>query len=223
MLITLESIPMREVLHYLGWRGAPVEKELLHQLEALSAVAIEMVRPRAVMLRFAIGKEGTLDRTSFTPKGRDVRGMLDACKEAVLLAATLGAESERLLLREQARSGAQAVLMDAVLSAAIETVCDRLENDLRGELAGQGLFLTDRFSPGYGDMPLEQTREICDVLAAARSIGLTVSASGLMIPRKSVTAIMGISDQAVKRRPAGCEGCSARGTCPMSESRCAPV
>ena len=150
-----------------------------------------------------------------TPKGNDVRAMLAPCREAVLLAATLGAESERLLLRMQAKDAAQALLLDAVLSAAIEAVLDAREEALRGELAAQGRYLTDRFSPGYGDMPLAQMREICEVLGAQRAIGLTVSAGGVMIPRKSVTAILGISDVPVARRPAGCEGCAARETCAL--------
>ena len=64
-------------------------------------------------------------------------------------------------------------------------------------------------------MPLAQTREICEVLGAQRAIGLTVSAGGVMIPRKSVTAVMGISNAPVVRRPTGYEGCAARETCAL--------
>ena len=167
--------------------------------------------------RFALEPDGTLCGTRFQPQGSDVRAMLAPCGEAVLMAATLGAESERLLLRSQARSSGEAVLMDAVLSAAIEAVCDEAERALRADLTEK--YLTDRFSPGYGDMPLEQTRGICAVLDAGRAIGLTVSNSGIMIPRKSVTAILGISDAPVPRRPSGCEGCAARERCALRRRR----
>ena len=80
-----------------------------------------------------------------------------------------------------------------------------------------GLYLTDRFSPGYGDMPLAQTREICAVLQTEKSIGLSVSQSGIMIPRKSVTAILGISSIPQKRRPSQCALCSMNRTCAMRE------
>ena len=129
------------------------------------------------------------------------------------MAATLGADSERMLLRAQTKSAADALILDAVLSAAIEAVCDRMEETLREKLAAQALYLTDRFSPGYGDMPLAQSGQICEVLNAGRSIGLTVSQSGILMPRKSVTAVLGISRTQVLRRPKGCEGCSARQTC----------
>ena len=211
----LLQIPLREVLHFLGWRGTPVDAPLLAQIRDLCDLAVREVRPRMAERRFPLVPDGSLAGTSMTPKGNDVRAMLAPCREAVLLAATLGAESERLLLRMQAKDAAQALLLDAVLSAAIEAVLDAREEAMRRELAAQGRYLTDRFSPGYGDMPLAQTREICEVLGAQRAIGLTVSAGGVMIPRKSVTAILGISDVPVARRPAGCEGCAARETCAL--------
>lgn len=211
----LLQVPLREVLHFLGWRGTPVDAPLLAQIRDLCDLAVREVRPRMAERRFPLAPDGSLAGTSMTPKGNDVRAMLAPCREAVLLAATLGAESERLLLRMQAKDAAQALLLDAVLSAAIEAVLDAREEALRRELAAQGRYLTDRFSPGYGDMPLAQMREICEVLGAQRAIGLTVSAGGVMIPRKSVTAILGISDVPVARRPAGCEGCAARETCAL--------
>ncbi|MGN1367341.1 MAG: methionine synthase [Aristaeellaceae bacterium] len=211
----MPSIPMREALHYMGWRGTPVEPQLLEQIQALMDQVHSEVQPHAALQRFAKEESGRLAGTSLIPQGNDVARLLSGCHEAVLLAATLGAGSERMLLKTQARSGAQAVLLDAVLSAAIEAVCDAQEAALRRELAAQGLYLTDRFSPGYGDMPLVQTKEICAVLSADKTIGLTVSASGIMIPRKSVTAIMGVSRYPVSRRPSGCAGCSMRERCAL--------
>ena len=214
MEVQLGSIPVREALHFLGWRGTPVEPELMQTLRTLCRETAAALEPRAILRRFPL-RDGDFDGTGFHPRGRDARALLAPCREGVLLAATLGAGSERMLLREQARGASQALLLDAVLSAGIEAVCDGIEAQLRAECAAQGLFLTDRFSPGYGDMPLGQTREILDVLDAQKRIGLTVTATGLMMPRKSVTAVMGVSETPVERRPSGCEGCAARETCAM--------
>ena len=213
MQVTLSQISMREILHFLGWRGTPVEPPLMEQIRRMRDEALEQVKPRAVTRRFVRLPDGTLEGTRFFPQGKDVREMLSACHETVLLAATLGVDSERMLLRTQTKSAADALILDAVLSAAIEAVCDRMEETLREKLAAQALYLTDRFSPGYGDMPLAQSGQICEVLNAGRSIGLTVSQSGILMPRKSVTAVLGISRTQVLRRPKGCEGCSARQTC----------
>lgn len=213
MQIDRLSIPVREVLHFMGWRGTPVEPELLHQIRQIMDTAERALAPRVTLRRFGVEPDGTLSGTSLRPVGRDIGRMLAGCHEVVLLAVTLGAQSERMLLKAQAKSSAEAVLLDAVLSAAIEAVCDAQEAALRAKMSAEGLYLTDRFSPGYGDMPIEQTREICAVLAADRTMGLTVSKSGIMIPRKSVTAVMGVSRTPVKRRPSGCAACSMRETC----------
>ena len=222
MLIKMPPIPVREALHYMGWRGTPVEPELLEQIQTMIDLAEREVQPHAVIRRFGMDEDGCLNGTALIPQGKDVCRMLSGCHEAVLLAATLGAGSERMLLKAQAKSGAEAVLLDAVLSAAIEAVCDAQEAALRDSLAAQGLYLTDRFSPGYGDMPLAQTREICAVLSADKTIGLTVSQSGIMIPRKSVTAIMGVSRAPVSRRPSGCAACSMRGQCTLCKDQHIP-
>ena len=55
-----------------------------------------------------------------------------------------------------------------------------------------GKTLAARFSPGYGDLPLEFQREIFRALDVPRRIGVSLGSSCLMSPSKSVTAIVGI-------------------------------
>lgn len=219
MQVSLNEIPIVEVLHFLGWRGSPIDAELLRQIRRIIDSALGTICPRIAIRRFVLEQDLSLRGTTFSPAGEDVKTMLSGCTEAVLLAATLGAESERFLLQIQARSSSDALLADAVLSAAIEAVCNEAENALRSQIEKRQQYLTDRFSPGYGDMPMAQSREICEVLSAGREIGLTVSSSGIMIPRKSVTAVMGISMSPVKRRASACESCSSAATCPLNRER----
>lgn len=216
MDVKLTNIPIREALHFLGWKGSPLDEAVLGGVREMIALAVRYAEPRVTLLRRRIQADGELEGTAFIPQGNDVREMLAHCHEGVLIAGTLGAQSERLLLRMQAQDAAKALLLDAALSAGIEAVMDAQEEALRAQLQKEGLYLTDRFSPGYGDMPLTQTREICDILHAQRSIGLTVSASGIMIPRKSVTAVMGISRSPLPCRPKGCAVCEMRNTCALS-------
>lgn len=217
MTVLIPEIPVREALHFLGWRGSPVDDQTMSQIRSVMEEVQKELSANVVTRCFVLDEKRCLEHTTFTPKGSDVGQMLNGCNSAILMAATLGAQSERLLLRHQAKSSAEALIMDAVLSAAIEAVCDEQERVLRSEYGSKGLYLTDRYSPGYGDMPLEQTREICAVLQTEKSIGLTVSQSGIMIPRKSVTAILGVSNMPQKRRPSPCTLCSMRKTCALRE------
>ena len=42
----LLQIPLREALHFLGWRGTPVDAPLLAQIRDLCDLAVREVRPR---------------------------------------------------------------------------------------------------------------------------------------------------------------------------------
>ena len=92
----------------------------------------------------------------------------------------------------------QALLLDACASAAVENLLEQLQAGLTAELQEQGWQLTARFSPGYGDLPLDCQAQFCATLDAARRIGLTVSSSGLLLPRKSVTAVIGLAQQELR-------------------------
>ena len=72
-----------------------------------------------------------------------------------------------------------------------------------------------RFSPGYGDCPLTAQRSIVDALNATRLIGLTVTPTSLLMPTKSVTAVIGLFDGEVhdaQSRPT-CNICRMREHC----------
>ena len=109
------------------------------------------------------------------------------------------------------RDMAKALILDAAASAAVENVCDNLCADLAEALAPQ--YLTDRFSPGYGDLPLSQQKELFRLLDVTRRIGVSLSESGLMVPQKSVTALIGVSDHPQPKRSRGCETCTMFADC----------
>ena len=106
---------------------------------------------------------------------------------------------------------AQALILDAAASAAVENVCDNLCADLAETFAPH--CLTDRFSPGYGDLPLSQQRDLFRLLDVTRRIGVSLSESGLMVPQKSVTALIGVSDRPQRKRSGGCETCTMSADC----------
>ena len=147
---------------------------------------------------------------------RDLAGVLAGCSEICIFAATLGSLLDALIDRKQVSDMSEALLLEAVSNAAIENVCDNFENDLRKHLKETGKYLSDRVSPGYGDISLAIQKEICDILNSFRRIGLTVTDTCMMIPRKSVTAIAGISRNPDVYTRKGCESCNMYGRCDYS-------
>ena len=210
---SLTGFDRDEALRYMGWQGGPVPEELGRSLDRCEALLRQTARPRTVWRLFGLEPDGTLTGTDFCPAGQDIRRHLSGCRQVILMAATLGAEAESLFRRVQAGDMALALVLDGCASAAVERVCDELCAELAARFAP--LELTDRFSPGYGDMPLSQQERLCRLLDVGRRIGVSLTTGGLMLPQKSVTALIGLSDRprAGRGRCAGCkmaEDCQIR-------------
>lgn len=204
-----------EALRYLGVREDPdgsLHREMARVAENLT---------RTVQLRYVYRvfpaihtPDGVvLQDSGVTLTGGTARQMLAQCSQAALLVCTLGAQFEALLRAGQARDMTRAVMLDACGSAWVEAGCGAAEQELAARYPE--LYLTDRFSPGYGDLPLDLQPAICASLDAWRRLGVQVTASLLMNPTKSVTAVIGLSDHPQPARIRGCEFCSMADTCTL--------
>lgn len=207
MTIPLTEINRAEVLQYLGWRGSEIPPEVAAQLEGCLDETLKVSEPRAVWKLFP---------TSALPEellaGDDIRALLAESPRCVLLAATLGGALENAIRRAQVRDMTRALMLDCCGSSAIETVCDGAEAQILDTLGG-GCFLTDRFSPGYGDLPLSVQPCLLRAVDAGRRIGLHLTPSGILTPRKSVTAVIGIAERPQPHRFRGCAYCSMFENC----------
>lgn len=143
--------------------------------------------------------------------GRDICGHLSSCFGAALMCVTLGEGVDRLLRTLQAQDMAKALAADALASAAVEMVCDEAEGVIRERFPGEQF--TWRFSPGYGDLPLECQGDFLAAVDAMRRVGVCLSPGGLLTPTKSVTAVVGISHDELPRKRRGCNSCSMRDRC----------
>ncbi len=201
----MTSLNNNEILLYLGHRGQEVTPGIQAQIDACVREVERASQPRLVYTRLPLEK-GALPQLSL--RGEDMRLLLEKSREVVLMAVTLGAGLEHTLMRHEVQNMADALIMDACASVAVENVCDCFEEDLRRQVEAEGLFLSSRFSPGYGDLPLDTQPRLCAVLNTARRIGLTVTDNHLMVPRKSVTAVLGIGEAPFALRAKGCEVCN---------------
>ncbi len=120
----------------------------------------------------------------------DLRRRLEGCEIAVVFAATVGLDYDRLVTRYGRLDTARAHIINAIGTERVEALCDAFCADLADTHGG----VTARFSAGYGDLPLELQRDIFAMLKPER-IGIYLNGSLLMTPSKSVTAIVGIKQQ----------------------------
>lgn len=209
----LKEINRNEVLKYIGYRGGAIDEKIEKDIQFCSQEIIKNSKPKVYFKVFDFDENYLFKGTNFIPGGNDVKDMLKECKRAVIMAATIGNEVETVIRKYEVTDMYKALILDSCASSAVENVCDNFQAELEEKLGQKGLFLTDRFSPGYGDMPFAQQKELCSILDTAKNIGVNLSSSGIMIPRKSVTAVMGISDKKQTRRFRGCEYCSMFENC----------
>ena len=160
-------------------------------------------------MRLALHGDFTLGGTGFYLEGDDIKKHLAGCKEVYLMAMTIGVGAERELMRLSAKSANEALLFDTAASCAVESYADDVCADLEKSC---GKKLTARFSCGYGDFPLEAQRELCKILKTDTRIGLCCDENYLLTPRKSITALAGITQEPAGERPQGgcghkCGGC----------------
>ncbi len=210
---------LEEALRYLGAKGAIPEtlrEQTAAQLEQLASAH----PPRGLyrLYRVQHTPEGVvlLDAQGvavLTLPGQLARRMLETCRQAALIVCTLGAGFDASLRTQQVRDMAQYAIANACGSALVEEGCDRLEQDIAK--ACPGLYLTDRFSPGYGDLPLTLQPVLLHALDAQRRIGVSVTESCLMFPQKTVTAIIGLSENPQQAKIRGCAYCRLKNTCTL--------
>ena len=196
-----------EVLRYAGCRRpGQAERQLLDGcLEELG----DRLTGRVCWETFPVSAaEGGLDLGFAVTGSRGLGRRLCGCRRCVLFAATVGVEMDRLIARYGGISPARSLFFQAIGAERIEALCDAFCIWMAEELGREGRGVTERFSPGYGDLPLALQTDIFRALDCPRKIGLTLNGSLLMSPSKSVTALFGVTDGPGRTGAgAGCTAC----------------
>ena len=217
MPITLNQLNIDEVLRYMGCppdRADPATRALA---EDCAAQVLQTVTPRWTYRVFDLDfEEGGVRMGGLLLPGEDLRTHLKGCERAALFCATLGAGADALIRRAESGDMVRALALDCAAAAAVEEVCDQIELELQALFPGCSFPF--RYSPGYGDLPLTLQGDLLALLDALRRVGLTASASNILLPRKSVTAILGVAQSPIERKSRSCLGCPAHDGCQYRKS-----
>lgn len=194
------TVDLAEIARYMRMGRSVPDGALAERVETLRDEALAAVRPARVWRRFpveggAIGSGGLRIEISGT-----LAKHLGDCRTAYLVCGTLGAAFDAFQRRVSVSSGADALIAQATGAALIEKFMDGVEDEIRAELA-PGESLLQRYSPGYGDFPLEAQRALLGLVDAPHSVGISLTDSLLMVPSKSVSAIIGIRRVAPGDKP----------------------
>lgn len=210
----IEAINRAEAFRYMGCKGGAIPASIDALSTECERSLLGKITPKFVWRIFDIEETARgveVKNTTLVFKGKSIAAHLRGCEKCVLLAATLGAGADGVIRAYEAVAMEKAVIADSLASAAIEQVCNAAEQEIQSQLAGYNF--TWRYSPGYGDFPLDIQGEFIKALDAGKRIGLSVSESLILTPRKSVTAVMGISEHEISKGRRGCGCCDLKGQC----------
>ena len=151
------------------------------------------ITPRCVWGRFNIVHfDGGIEIEGAKIFSKDIARLTSRSDDCIILAATLGHETDRQITIAQNKNMLDGLALDACASVRIDSYIDGV---MRSEISAslrENERMTSRFSPGYGDLSMNVTEDIIAILSAAKRIGLSVTRSLMMSPVKSVTAIAGL-------------------------------
>ena len=198
------EVDRSEMLRYAGLAGRELDEATARRADAMTGVCLREARPawRYALFDLAFDGEAPALGNILLP-GRDIARHLRSARRCAMMAVTLGLGAERALRAMQQRSMADALLLDAAMSACIESAADACCRDIARDAGASGLYVGARFSPGYGDLPLDMRR----------TLGISMTDGCLLIPQKSVTAFVGLYPQRPSRAEGGCDLCPARNNC----------
>ncbi len=229
MMIEQADVNRKEIYRYLGYRGQEPDEAVQSMIDEVLKELLRVIRPahsyryygckvienkvyllksERMEMELADGELESTDEPIQEFLSKKLSDNLSQCEEAVLLAATLGLEADKLIQRYTVMNMAKASIAQACGAACIEAYCNKVQEDIRQQALTRGLYLRPRFSPGYGDLKLDYQKNIFDLLECQKRLGMSLTESMLMLPTKSVTAIIGLTLNAENCHIAKCSSCS---------------
>ena len=194
----------QETARYLGYSklSAP-DSQIASLIEQAATQMHKIINPKAVFQDFQLeitfspenqNQENPIIKlkdTNFQLQSKDLYNNLKNCHKVYLLACTLGPQVDSLIRKTQFTDQVMASVFQSTGAMYIEEVVDFANNQIAQIEKNQNNFTRPRFSPGFGDVSLENQKHFFNLLPCSK-IGLSLMDTLIMAPEKSVTAFIGI-------------------------------
>jgi hypothetical protein len=135
-------------------------------------------------------------------------------KELVVILSTIGPKLEKQVT-DYSKNGAalQGMTLDGIGSAAVDKLVSEVLRLIANEVSSRGYEISSPVSPGMPGFPLSEQWNLLG-LVNADEIGVRLTASGVLVPRKSTSMVIGIGPQMTRWTQAEvCARCSLSETC----------
>jgi len=191
------EINKRAVYSMLGYRRGrtAVTRKLTDLVETVVKEAMNLVDTKGVYIirRIRDRADGiTLLGSDVVLRGSSMEKLLADSFAVALMAVTIGPELERRVSEEsEAGNMERSLVFDVVGSEAVEAAANSLNSHIVVQARQAKAALTRRFSPGYGDLPVDFQRDIYLELSLGE-LGIEINEKNILFPQKTITAVIGV-------------------------------
>lgn len=190
------DVAPESVLKGLGMELKDADDYLLELIRQYTHIAKKLAQPRA---SFSFFDAPLFDLNFYRIQIRDtsfstariVTQLLKKSEYIVVFAVTIGSQLEEYSKQEMQKGNSlEGYILDILGSELAEEATEFLHEYLRSNLRSEGLSVSNRYSPGYCNWPVDDQQKLFKLLSD--SAGITLNDSSLMQPTKSVSGFLGI-------------------------------
>lgn len=177
--------------------------------------SLTLLAPRVVYQEYAVAgvkHEHLLLEGGGWIESKLLVGHLAAASRVIVLLATIGDELEERVAKIWDANVVYALALDGAGSGAVEALANAACQFFENKAADEGLQASIPFSPGMVDWSVAEGQPQIFKLLGADGAIVNLTQSFIMIPRKSLTMVMGLgTDLDTSGRT--CDFCTMRATC----------
>ena len=142
--------------------------------------------------------------------------LLPEAKELAAVVVTIGPGLEKRVADYTSQGEPlRGLLLDGIGSAAVDSLAQEACKLMAGEASSRGYEVSRPLSPGMPcGLPITDQRRLLEMVPSGE-IGVSLTPAGIMVPRKSVSMVIGIGPEMKTGTGAEvCAGCNLGETCP---------
>lgn len=207
---SLHALDVKETRRYAGLAKAQFHEERI--LEACKEAQL-LAKPQGIwhLYEYDPTSHQIVGDPPLFIEGEKIQFYLKEAKKIIVLAVTIGEEIEKMVTEYFSLGNySYSVLLDAAATTAVEAAADQMEKTLSPSIYAKGYQMKPRFSPGYGDWPLTVQPALLR-FAKAASIGISLTDSMMLMPRKSITAVIALTSASQQHhRGSACTYCNQK-------------
>lgn len=183
-------------------------------ITAACSTILHLAKPQAVFQQvfYDCASQHILCNTPFHFKSQQITPYLAQAHIILSSVVTLGTAIEKAIDDcFLAKDFTKGIALDSAATVASGQLLDILTQHIKEICEEKGYTIIWRFSPGNGDWPISQQTDVANA-AGGNQIGLSMTAGGMLNPRKSLTAMFGLRN-ITNGCTGSCSGCALSGHC----------